>query len=95
MNRHDYLRRAAGLPLIRIRPIRTPQEHIGVRIRKAREALGVTATKLAEAIGASTPATVTNIERGRNYPCMENLLRIANALDVEPATLLPSLQEIR
>lgn len=53
---------------------------LGKRIREIRKARGIKQEKLAELINVE-PATISNIENGKNYPSMINLENIINILD--------------
>ena len=61
---------------------------IGASIRKARDDHGLTQEKLAEKVGISR-SSLTNIEIGRQRVQVHLLYRIADALECEPASLLP------
>lgn len=70
---------------------------IGLRVRTVREVRGLTQENLAHAAGISRNQ-VQNLERNRTSapgqpanPTVETLFRIAWALDVAPAALLPLL----
>lgn len=53
---------------------------LGKRIREIRKAKGIKQEKLAELINVE-PATISNIENGKNYPSMINLENILNIID--------------
>ncbi|MCD7878430.1 MAG: helix-turn-helix domain-containing protein [Candidatus Gastranaerophilales bacterium] len=53
---------------------------LGSRIRELRKRKGINQEKLAELI-AVEPATISNIENGKNYPSMINLENILNVLE--------------
>jgi len=59
---------------------------IGKRIEQARRAKGWSQQRLAEAVGKQQ-TTVSSWERSRTEPTREDVLRIANALLIEPAAL--------
>lgn len=59
----------------------------GERVRAARKRLQLNIDDLARMTGMH-PNTVGRIERGDNEATIEQLLRLANALDVMPATLM-------
>jgi transcriptional regulator with XRE-family HTH domain len=61
---------------------------IGNAIRTRRDSLGMTQATLAEKTGLSR-TSVTNIERGGQGLLVHQLLEIAKALRVAPASLLP------
>jgi len=53
---------------------------LGNRLRELRKRKGIKQEKLAELISVE-PATISNIENGKNYPSMINLENILNVLD--------------
>ena len=53
---------------------------LGKRIRELRKRKGINQEKLAELISVE-PATISNIENGKNYPSMINLENILNVLE--------------
>ncbi|WP_244001837.1 helix-turn-helix domain-containing protein [Methylobacterium sp. J-088] len=60
---------------------------IGLRVRQAREAAGLTQEKLAELVDRTKEA-ISNIERGVNYPAIDTLQRISNAVGMPMGYLL-------
>ncbi|MGD9997409.1 MAG: helix-turn-helix domain-containing protein [Ilumatobacteraceae bacterium] len=62
---------------------------IGRAVRAAREAAGLSTRALASRCGISQ-AFVSQTERGITAPSLSSLYRIADALGVSPASLLPS-----
>ena len=56
------------------------KELLGRRIGELRKRKGISQEQLAELINVE-PATISNIENGKNYPSMMNLERIIRALD--------------
>jgi transcriptional regulator with XRE-family HTH domain len=62
---------------------------VGRRVRMAREAAGLTQDALADQVELSR-TSVTNIEKGRQKIALHTLCRVASAVGVEPASLLPS-----
>ena len=54
---------------------------LGKRLRELRKRKGINQEKLAEYINVE-PATISNIENGKNYPSMINLENILNVLNV-------------
>lgn len=54
---------------------------LGKRLRELRKRKGINQEKLAEYINVE-PATISNIENGKNYPSMINLENILNGLNV-------------
>jgi transcriptional regulator with XRE-family HTH domain len=61
-------------------------ERIGLAIRKRRDKIGMTQGTLAELTGLSR-TSVTNIERGGQALLVHQLLELAKALGVSPASL--------
>lgn len=59
---------------------------LGVRIKALRKLQGWSQERLAEQAGISTQY-VSNIERGKENPTLDLLLRLAEALRVSPAEL--------
>jgi len=53
---------------------------LGKRIRELRKRKGINQEKLAELISVE-PATISNIENGKNYPSISNLENITHALN--------------
>lgn len=69
----------------RKRPV---DRRIGHAVAAARQAHGVSQGRLARAIGVSV-GTVQAYERGRTRIAVERLADLADALECEPADLLP------
>lgn len=67
---------------------------IGERIRRAREAAGQSQVELAETLGKGQ-AALSHWETGRRLPGLEDLLKIAAALDTPVGTLLPDAEPQR
>ncbi|MCX4920090.1 helix-turn-helix domain-containing protein [Streptomyces sp. NBC_00687] len=65
---------------------------IGRRVRAARVQTKLTQELLARKAGL-TRASITNIESGTQAPPPYRLVRLASALGVRPADLLPALDE--
>jgi transcriptional regulator with XRE-family HTH domain len=68
-------------------------EAVGERIMRARAATGLSQAKLAMQIGI-TRVSIVNIERGRQRTPLHILWQIAVALDVKPASLVPSPNDV-
>ncbi|WP_052521550.1 helix-turn-helix domain-containing protein [Agreia bicolorata] len=68
-------------------------EGIGSEVRAARVLLGISMRDLAARIGTSQPF-VSNIENGRIFPSLRTLGRLAEALEVPVARLLPSTDRV-
>lgn len=62
---------------------------LGRAIRSARTEAGVSMRSLAAKSGVSQPF-LSEVERGQSIPSIATLYRIAAALDISPAVLLPS-----
>ena len=60
----------------------TKKELIGARIRSIREAKGLTQEKLAEVMDINSKY-LSNIERGKENPTLDMLIRFTEALKVE------------
>lgn len=60
----------------------TKKELIGARIRSLREAKGLTQEKLAEVMDINSKY-LSNIERGKENPTLDILIKFADALKVE------------
>lgn len=73
--------------------IRTVADIMGERIREARIAKGLTQASVADA-ARTAPAVVSIAEGGGGGLSIESLCKYARALGVEPASLLPSLDEL-
>ena len=66
---------------------------VGKRIKQYREKAGISQEKLAEILDISVCA-VSNLERGINYPTMENFIKLANALGISSDFLLQDVLEV-
>lgn len=64
---------------------------VGERIRAARQGAGLSQTALAHLIGFNR-ASVANLEAGRQRIGLHLFVLIAQALQVDPAALLPDMQ---
>ena len=60
---------------------------VGKRIQEYREKAKITQEKLAEKVGLSVTG-ISNIERGVNYPSLENFIKITNAIGISSDLLL-------
>lgn len=56
------------------------KRQLGQRLRELRKRKGLNQEKLAELISVE-PATISNIENGKNYPSLSNLENILNVLE--------------
>jgi len=63
-----------------------PVEKFATHLRELREKRGLSQTRLAELAGLNRNY-VGDIERGRRNPCLDNILKLADALDVPPSEL--------
>jgi len=61
--------------------------HIGSKLREARVRRLLTQEELAEKAGVS-PSTIVNIEREQTVPHFRTIRKLAQALDVDPTSLL-------
>lgn len=72
----------------------TTKEKFGRNLQQARKSRCLTQAALAELTGKAVE-TISNMERGRIAPSLDTLVDIANALGVEPGTLLQGIGEGR
>ncbi len=63
------------------------KKKIGSRIKEYRERSAISQELLAEKLGIST-TSVSNIERGRNFPSFENFIKICNIINADPDLIL-------
>jgi len=68
------------------------KELLGRRIKRLRTRLGLTQDALAEQVHIS-PKYLSNIERGRENPTLDTLLRLGKSLKVEPWEMFMLEQE--
>ncbi len=64
----------------------TVKELIGRRIKEARQARGLSQEALSEKVGMSSKY-LSSVERGKENPTLDTLIKLANALGVEPSEL--------
>lgn len=57
--------------------------HIGKRLKECRQKAGISQTELAQITGMGVPA-ISNIERGSNYPTVDNLITIMKTIGASP-----------
>ncbi len=62
------------------------QAKFAAHLRKLRESCGLSQTRLAELAGLNRNY-VGDVERGRRNPCLDNIIKLAEALDVAPSEL--------
>lgn len=65
---------------------RDPLKLFSERVRELREKRGVSQQRLSELAGLNRNY-VSDVERGRRNPCLGNIVKIAEALDVAPGEL--------
>jgi transcriptional regulator with XRE-family HTH domain len=59
---------------------------IGLRIKSLRRSEGLSQEELAERMGISSKY-LSSIERGKENPTLDTLIRLANALKIEPSEI--------
>ena len=65
---------------------RDPLKLFSERVRELREKRGISQQKLSELAGLNRNY-VSDVERGRRNPCLGNIVKLAEALDVAPGEL--------
>ena len=70
---------------------RSAQEQFGRRVRTRREELGISQERLAEIAGLHRNY-VGSLERGERNVALQNILRLASALKVDPGELVSGLK---
>jgi transcriptional regulator with XRE-family HTH domain len=65
---------------------RDPLKLFSERVRELREKRGVSQQRLSELAGLNRNY-VSDVERGRRNPCLGNIVKLAEALDVAPGEL--------
>lgn len=63
---------------------------LGQRIQLWREKAGKSQEELAEHVGVSV-TSISNIERGANYPSFENFIKILNFIEASPNAVMLDL----
>jgi transcriptional regulator with XRE-family HTH domain len=71
-----------------------PREKFAAHLRTLREKRAVSQTKLAELAGLNRNY-VGDVERGVRNPCLDNIIKLADALDVNPSELFRSFDKRR
>lgn len=69
-------------------------KEIGLRIRKVREEKKMTLEELGEKLGGFSKGYISKLERGLKPINLENLQKIANALEVDVTDLFPNKEKI-
>ena len=69
-------------------------ETLGTTLRDRRNALGLTQSQVAHSVGVRR-TSVANVEAGKQRPPLHVLYSWMEALDVEPADVLPHPAELR
>lgn len=64
---------------------------IGIRIGELRKQKGLTQEKLAEKMGVS-PKYLSSIERGKENPTLDMIIKLAQSMDVEIADLFTFIE---
>ena len=69
-------------------------EKFGVHLRELRETRDLSQTQLSDLAGLNRNY-VGDVERGRRNPCLDNIIRLAEALNVAPAELFRPFEKRR
>ena len=64
----------------------SPRERFAAHLRELRAKRSLSQTRLAELAGLNRNY-VSDVERGYRNPCLDNILKLADALDVPPSEL--------
>jgi len=65
---------------------RDPLKLFSDRVKELREKRGISQQRLSELAGLNRNY-VSDVERGRRNPCLNNIVKLAEALDVSPGEL--------
>lgn len=68
------------------------EEGLCQRLRAARDALGLTQQQVGDSAGGMSNVTVSHYERGHKQPGLENLVRLAQSLQVSCDYLLKGVE---
>lgn len=72
-------------------PISEAAAELGRRVRARREALGFSQEKLADVAGLHW-TFIGQVERGRRNLSLHNIIKVADAIEVDPGELLSGLR---
>ena len=72
-------------------PLRPAHETFGRRVRRQRKALGLTQEDVAERSTLHV-SYVAQVERGERNISLTNILKVADALDLDPGDLVAGLE---
>jgi XRE family transcriptional regulator, master regulator for biofilm formation len=75
------------------RVVKVYMKDIGMRIRRFREEKKMTLEELGEKIGGVSKGYISKLERGLKPINLENLQKIANALEVDVTDLFPNKEK--
>lgn len=67
-------------------PAASPIDRFAAHLRALREERELSQTRLAELAGLNRNY-VGDVERGRRNPCLDNILKLADALNISPSEL--------
>lgn len=81
--KNPCIARSSGKRHVGIVRVMEEKQLFGQRVKRLRARLGLTQDQLAERIHIS-PKYLSNIERGKENPTLDTLLRMAKSLKVEP-----------
>jgi transcriptional regulator with XRE-family HTH domain len=73
---------------------RDPAKVFSAQLLALREKRGVSQQRLSELAGLNRNY-VSDVERGRRNPCLNNIVKLAEALDVSPAELFRGFDKRR
>jgi transcriptional regulator with XRE-family HTH domain len=73
-------------------PRKPKQPTFGANLREARQAAGLSQSQLGERIGGVTRNVIWRLEADDREPRLTTILRLAEALDLDPAELLRGLK---